>query len=123
MTTEIIDKLFLELAQFTQAESGREAELLACIRSIARAVGCNHTETAEGRSKLVRCVEELMFEETGEPCRGCGKPLFKRNARIADGCPCNSNRGINHGLVPVKACTCKECDPEETGSSRVRCTN
>lgn len=121
MTTETIDKLFLELAQFTQAESGREAELLSCIQGVARAVGCNHTEDADGRAKLIRCVEELMFEPTGESCRGCGKPLVKGNARIADGCPCNSARGINHGIVPVNVCTCKDCDPAETGSSRVHC--
>jgi hypothetical protein len=62
-TTETIDKLYLELAQFTQAESGRETELLGCIRGIGRAIGCNHTEDADGRQRLVRCAEERMREQ------------------------------------------------------------
>jgi len=41
---------------------------------------------------------------------------------IADGCRCNSPRGINHGLVPVDVCTCVECDPEQTGASRAGVT-
>lgn len=55
-------------------------------------------------------------------CRGCGQPLASDLAaqRIADGCPCNSHRGINHGLVPVHVCTCATCDPEQTGSARQR---
>ena len=32
--------------------------------------------------------------------------------------PCNSGRGVNHGLVPLKTCTCVECDPAQTGSTR-----
>lgn len=60
MDTETIDKLYLELAQFTRAEPPRETELLNCIRSIGRAVGCGHTEDADGRAKLVRCVEERL---------------------------------------------------------------
>lgn len=52
-------------------------------------------------------------------CRGCGKSLLAENfAGIADGCPCNSPRGVNHGLVPVNTCTCDECDPAQTGSTR-----
>jgi hypothetical protein len=51
-------------------------------------------------------------------CRHCKKLLT--DFRIADGCPCNSPRGINHGLVPKECCTCKECDPAQTGSSRIR---
>jgi hypothetical protein len=50
-------------------------------------------------------------------CRGCGKPLTG-DERIADGCPCNNPRGINHGIVPKHVCTCRECDPEQTGSVR-----
>jgi hypothetical protein len=38
--------------------------------------------------------------------------------RVADGCPCNSGRGVNHGLVPADVCTCLVCDPAQTGSSR-----
>lgn len=53
-------------------------------------------------------------------CRGCGKPLLPEdpNRRMADSCPCNSPRGINHGLVRKELCTCAECDPEQTGSAR-----
>lgn len=51
-------------------------------------------------------------------CRGCGQPLLPENVRIADGCPCNSERGVNHGLVAVSTCTCGDCDPEQTGSTR-----
>ncbi len=52
-------------------------------------------------------------------CRGCGKPLLsENNVWCADGCPCNSRRGINHGIVPKDTCTCVECDPAQTGSVR-----
>jgi hypothetical protein len=55
----------------------------------------------------------------GVQCRGCGKPLqAEKHPGVADGCPCNSPRGINHGLVPSNVCTCKECDPAQTGSAR-----
>lgn len=50
-------------------------------------------------------------------CRGCGRP-FSCDERMADGCPCNSPRGINHGIVPSHVCTCEICDPEQTGSVR-----
>lgn len=29
-------------------------------------------------------------------CRGCGKPLTVENAWMADGCPCNSELGVNN---------------------------
>lgn len=51
-------------------------------------------------------------------CRGCGKPLLAKNYRIADGCPCNSPRGVNHGVVPTLTCTCSACDPGNFGSTR-----
>lgn len=53
-----------------------------------------------------------------DQCRHCGQDLLPENAMMADGCPCNSGRGINHGIVDVLTCTCKVCDPEETGGSR-----
>lgn len=54
-----------------------------------------------------------------EKCRGCGKDLLLVNRyTIADGCPCNRPRGINHGIVPKATCTCTECDPAQTGSVR-----
>lgn len=51
-------------------------------------------------------------------CRGCGRELRPECAWVADGCECNSPRGINHGLVPRRTCTCKACDPEQTGGTR-----
>ncbi len=51
-------------------------------------------------------------------CRGCGEALDPLKYRNADGCPCNAPRGVNHGIVHQSVCTCAECDPEETGSSR-----
>jgi hypothetical protein len=58
--------------------------------------------------------------ETTIVCRGCGatRLLDETSLSIADGCPCNSPRGVNHGLVPKNTCTCLECDPEQTGSTR-----
>ncbi len=55
-----------------------------------------------------------------EQCRHCGQNLLPENAQMADGCPCNSGRGINHGLVDVLTCTCNVCDPAGTGGSRLR---
>lgn len=49
------------------------------------------------------------------PCRACGAVLVMDNYRMADGCPCNSGRGVNHGLVPILTCTCAECNPYQTG--------
>lgn len=51
-------------------------------------------------------------------CRACEGMLLPENRRIADCCPCNAPRGANHGLVPKNTCTCVECDPEQTGSTR-----
>ena len=53
-----------------------------------------------------------------ETCRGCGNWLEFKNLSIADGCPCNSLRGINHGIVLKVVCTCDVCDPDSTGTSR-----
>ena len=53
-------------------------------------------------------------------CKGCGKFLRPENETIADGCPCNTPRGVNHGIVKPEVCTCEVCDPAKTGSSRVR---
>lgn len=52
-------------------------------------------------------------------CQGCGAALDPNYYdKLADGCPCNSMRGINHGLIPIRTCTCVICDPEQTGSVR-----
>lgn len=56
-------------------------------------------------------------------CRGCGHVLRAERQSVADGCICNSARGINHGLVPHETCTCIECDPAQTGSARPKITN
>ena len=54
-----------------------------------------------------------------DACRGCGGALLPEHRRAADGCPCNAPRGVNHGLVPKNTCTCEECDPAQTGSTRI----
>jgi len=51
-------------------------------------------------------------------CMACRRPLYLRNLFVADGCPCNAPRGINHGSVPTFVCTCRTCDPEQTGGTR-----
>ncbi len=56
--------------------------------------------------------------EERSTCAECGRPLLLRNVGVADGCPCNAPRGINHGRVPRDVCTCEECDPKRSGSSR-----
>jgi hypothetical protein len=53
-----------------------------------------------------------------DACRHCGKDLLPENVWVADGCGCNSGRGINHGLVATATCTCPVCDPDQTGASR-----
>lgn len=63
-----------------------------------------------------------MAMEEHRHCRHCGTSLSLANLVVADGCPCNSGRGINHGLVPRDVCTCAECDPAKTGGSRRRGT-
>jgi hypothetical protein len=61
---------------------------------------------------------EKVTRRVMNDCNGCGKPLDPANCRIADGCPCNSPRGINHGSVARETCTCIVCDPGQSGSSR-----
>jgi len=56
--------------------------------------------------------------DTVRDCRACGQALNPENCSTADGCPCNSPRGVNHGLVPTHVCTCEICDPDQTGSVR-----
>lgn len=75
--------------------------------------------------KLTADLQDLKAEmkrlgHEAEPCRGCGEALNPANSSMADGCPCNSARGVNHGIVSVPTCTCIECDPDQTGSSRQR---
>ncbi len=42
-------------------------------------------------------------------CRGCKSPILPRNHWMADGCPCATARGVNHGLVSASICTCAVC--------------
>lgn len=63
--------------------------------------------------------DTLSWSGNPDLCRGCGGMILPENRRIADGCPCNAARGINHGLVPKNTCTCSECDPAQTGSARI----
>jgi hypothetical protein len=56
----------------------------------------------------------------GRFCRNCHGQLWPANVVLADGCQCNAPRGVNHGLVHPWCCTCVECDPAQTGSSRMR---
>lgn len=69
------------------------------------------------RAEFIRVQVELA-RPFSAPCRACGKPIL--TDRVADGCPCNSPRGVNHGIVPAYVCTCPECDPAQTGSVRAR---
>lgn len=101
-----------------------ERALLAAIR------GDDSCEPCSGRGVLADWYDEVGMHERAEfvrvqcelarrwggNCRACGKRLG--HDRIADGCPCNSPRGVNHGLVPAYVCTCPECDPKQTGSVR-----
>lgn len=69
------------------------------------------------RAEFIRVQCEIATRLCGT-CRGCNRPIS--DDRLADGCPCNSPRGVNHGVVPAYVCTCPECDPAETGSVRER---
>lgn len=121
------DSLELELSCARQGIvwSRRVAErdgLLAELRPVA--CGDQKLDSARLLGLLCRATVELALaadELQPVDCRGCGKTInLSENMRIADGCPCNSARGVNHGLVPHDVCTCVECDPAQTGASRVR---
>jgi hypothetical protein len=60
-----------------------------------------------------------LFSNPPDSCRACGGALLPENRRMADCCPCNSQRGVNHGLVPKNTCTCDVCDPAQTGATRI----
>ncbi len=72
------------------------------------------TTTAEAQTAATEGDPTWGFSR----CTACRRPLYLRNLFTADGCPCNAARGINHGIVPAFVCTCKECDPEQTGGTR-----
>ena len=75
------------------------------------------TVDVSGCCVTCRALKEVL-PEASLVCRNCRKSLDPKNYRIADGCPCNSPRGVNHGLVAKETCVCVECDPEQTGSTR-----
>lgn len=70
---------------------------------------------------LLRAIEAACLARAVPQCRACGKELQAPDSGIADGCPCNAPRGVNHGLVPTHVCTCKQCDPAQTGAARPQC--
>ena len=82
--------------------------------------GCGRLNGVEAGGLCLDCrqIKNRVLLSQDNRCRGCGELLDWRNLRVADMCPCNSGRGINHGLVPPKTCTCVECDPQQTGSTR-----
>lgn len=93
------------------------------ISNAARCKGCDAcTEVPDrwGYCPGCRVFREAAAKEDGRlgACNGCGAFLRQENQTMADGCPCNSGRGINHGIIPALVCTCAICDPEQTGSSR-----
>jgi hypothetical protein len=94
---------------------GRLKAMEARAQKLARELEDAQNALAEKDAEIERLKEQRL-----DLCQGCAKPLVPENYQLADGCPCNSRRGINHGLVPASVCTCKECDPAETGSSRFR---
>lgn len=134
------------VGQLSSARDARDAALvkLASAERVVEAVkayaeengGCDHhPDDCPGDEQYCRVVSELSAAlrahdspesarcgaSTGAvACRGCGQPLAtpSPDLLLADGCPCNSRRGVNHGLVPVRVCTCAECDPAQTGAAR-----
>jgi len=50
--------------------------------------------------EAMKCIE--IMEREGKlikemTCKGCGKQLLPENSWMEDGCPCNTERGVNHG--------------------------
>jgi hypothetical protein len=75
-----------------------------------------HQATVDRTGFCIAC--RVMRESVLGDCRGCGSPLLPENRTLADGCPCNSARGVNHGIVHAAVCTCPACDPKQSGASR-----
>ncbi len=42
-------------------------------------------------------------------CNGCGTPLLLQNMYVDDGCPCNTQRGINFAPMPCRLCGGASC--------------
>jgi hypothetical protein len=81
-------------------------------------IGSSAPETPEGKSPE-RIKNEYFQPEKIEPasntpmrdmiCRGCGKPLLLENIYVDDGCPCNSQRGVNFQPRPCSICGTEAC--------------
>lgn len=114
VVTSILSSMGSDLDPDVRGTRAAAGEISRQFLGISRATGelCWHPKTTfdEGLKKTI--------EWYAPACRGCGKALLPKNERVADGCPCNTPRGINHGLVPKNVCTCDVCDPEQTGSVR-----
>lgn len=70
----------------------------------------DRVEQLRDSNEIVCAVAYDPMPVVYDECAGCGKPLLVMNHNVADGCPCNSPRGINHGKVPVSTCACDECE-------------
>jgi hypothetical protein len=113
------------LALLDQADAGESMRRLLG-KALAILDDCHDRGHLNGIQLKIR--NEIVLAVMGAPpparaaavCRACGKSLLPENYWIADGCLCNSERGINHGLVPTAVCACKVCDQAQTGASRFR---
>lgn len=107
-----------EVGQRAAAEIRALRQQLAAARQEAEAVKVQ----SEQDGMLIECLWMVKERLKAYTCRGCGKLLEMTSLalRTCDGCPCNSPRGINHGLVAKEVCTCTECDPKGLGASRIR---
>ena len=93
-------------------DAPRDGACKACGRLTTARVG------SDGFCSQCRGFRNIWLYAREHKCRACNQTLELENFRIADGCPCNAPRGINHGLVPILTCTCESCDPKQTGSTR-----
>ena len=84
---------------------------------ICKGTGFVRDLTRARHAELLRASVELRSGFVGN-CKACGLPLG--DYCVADGCSCNSPRGVNHGSVPTYVCTCSVCDPQQTGGVRER---
>ena len=67
---------------------------------IARWLNDDHPESAPSQAPAqpdAGATKPSAFYAEAEPCRGCGKPLLRENAGMWDGCPCNTDAGVNDG--------------------------
>lgn len=103
-----IQRLRVELARSHNREISKEGGRCLCML-------CEDVRAASGENKI---PPPALRAALGKKCRACNIDLDVTNWHIADGCPCNSERGVNHGLVPRETCTCVSCDPHQSGSSR-----